>query len=547
MLVINMFTIISISCLLALLLPSLCETCPLGWVNFNSTKCYKYVAVNVNYADADRYCSDLNATLASLHSAEEQDFVLSLGRAHYTLSGVHWVWLGAVRNSSDSHEQFYWKDGSNFSDFSDWREGCPDRRVGENCVLLTVFRDRPSHWCNFKCDTNYDHVLCQRPYTNDTSPLARPATAGLPGRTRVSPWTGRLRPRVRTTSPPSTGTSTSTSAPGTPLQQPVYATATAPCPLTWQVYADKCYKFSHENVTGELAAFYCKRQFGGQLLAIRDEGEQLFAVEFAFDINAAKDAVWLAGRRNGSGTGDFVWRQADGSGNLPMDSYVNWAPHEPDNREGTEECVAMNDVHEFWGRWLDAPCSARFHVICTLDARQVPGAPSDSDESPGVVDTEYRDDDSGRPPVTAMRSDGSARLEKGATSTTVLVWLLLVTLSLFVLTLLIVVYSQRQKLRTIIGESRLNIYYKSAGRGGSRAGGGLGGGQFRNQRDSDSDVTRLEPEYAEPSMATGHYANSGLVSDHLNSSSLQTHGQGQGQRGGGGGFRSNFKDNASLI
>ena len=120
-------------------------SCPLGWHAYNGTKCLKYVAVNVNHSEAVRMCGEYNATLASVHSRDEEDFLLGLGRQYYTLSGVHWAWLGAMRPSADRQSPFTWPDGTEF-DYSNWRPGCPDTRAGENCVLMTVFRDRPSHW-----------------------------------------------------------------------------------------------------------------------------------------------------------------------------------------------------------------------------------------------------------------------------------------------------------------------------------------------------------------------------------------------------------------
>ena len=47
-------------------------------------------------------------------------------------------------------------------------------------------------------------------------------------------------------------------------------------------------------------------------------------------------------------------------------SYNNWAPNEPNNLTGNEQCVSVfgND-----GLWNDANCSSRYTIVC-----QIPGA-----------------------------------------------------------------------------------------------------------------------------------------------------------------------------
>ena len=345
------------SCLLLVLLmsswSSFVSSCPTGWTSFNDVKCFKYLALNVNYGEAETVCRNSNSTLASIHSREEQDFVLGLARIYSSLSGVHWVWLGATRNNS-ANNNFSWKDGSSLN-FTNWRDGCPDNRMDEDCVLMTVFRDRPGHWCNFKCTTNYDHVLCQKPKGKDdnstsTSPFNYPPRSfGLSG-----PWTSIGRPRIQFASIPA-------------ILPPRYRTSTPAevdeCDIGWDFKNNKCYKFISDNVTGEEARYYCKRYgTNAKPLTIHSESEQTWAVDFSFFKNEAKEAVWIGAFRSGPDLSNITWR--DGS---PMD-YTNWAAHEPDNRNKSENCVALNDMPKFYGRWLDAPCSLKFHLICEKPA-----------------------------------------------------------------------------------------------------------------------------------------------------------------------------------
>lgn len=71
--------------------------------------------------------------------------------------------------------------------------------------------------------------------------------------------------------------------------------------------------------------------------------------------------VWIGLRRAASGSHAFVWE----SGQPP--TYVNWAPGEPSNHNGNEDCVVVwRPGLSHAGRWNDAPCDSprRGAVIC---------------------------------------------------------------------------------------------------------------------------------------------------------------------------------------
>lgn len=142
--------------------------CDVGWQKFEN-KCFKYFQTKVNYKNAIQLCQVYNATLASVHSREEHVFIEDIARHYSTASGVHWVWLGGHRikrnqtNDSDEsltaspvfssakqtnqtvNREFQWEDGSAFN-YSGWRYNCPDKRRDEDCILMSIFQSRPSHW-----------------------------------------------------------------------------------------------------------------------------------------------------------------------------------------------------------------------------------------------------------------------------------------------------------------------------------------------------------------------------------------------------------------
>ena len=353
-----------------------------------------------------------------------------MARSHYTLSGVHWVWLGAERNASDS-EVFYWKDETELN-FTNWREGCPDKRQGENCVLMTIFRDRPSHWCNFKCDSNYDHVMCQKPWTNESSSEPSIDFSVTTSRPQLIPFSRRRTPVIRV--------------------MPTVAEPPDECDFGWDFKGNKCYKFIGQNVTGEEAKYYCLRYgSGSSSLSIHSEAEQTWAVDFAFYKNEAKEAVWLGALRSPQDKSLIVWK--DGS---PMD-YENWSEHEPDNRNKSENCVAMNDNSKFFGRWIDAPCSLKFHLICQKKAR-IPlstvhpfvireGSASNS----GSINSVWSDN---------LQSSAEGTQQSGISKgTMVFLIFVIIALKLIAISLGIMLYQQRKQIRRGITASKVNIYY----------------------------------------------------------------------------------------
>ena len=81
-------------------------------------------------------------------------------------------------------------------------------------------------------------------------------------------------------------------------------------------------------------------------------------------INDAAEEAWLRGLEGSSywwiGYNDIQvegsWRWSSGSS-----SYTNWAPGQPDNNLGQQDCAIDN-----WngGQWDDGPCTSAAYYIC---------------------------------------------------------------------------------------------------------------------------------------------------------------------------------------
>lgn len=279
-----------------------------------------------------------------------------MGRQHGSSNSAHWIWLGLVRNHSKTLD-FYWADGSSAT-YRNWRYGCPDSREGEDCVLLTVFREKSSHWCNFKCDSNFDHVICQRLITDGPLSEEKVVTESslIPFHTSWIWSDPFIVPEIGSTTP--TPLSKRTFPPD---QRPQIYNRTDVCPGGWAYNKDKCYKFFEETMTKEQAVYKCHFN-GGNIVTVRNDEEQMFIVEYAYYLNEASEAFWLGAQRIGPNQDDFAWQ--DGS-HL---NYTNWSDHEPDNRNQSEYCVVVNDIAKYFGQWLDSPCSQMYHVVCEQKA-----------------------------------------------------------------------------------------------------------------------------------------------------------------------------------
>ncbi|XP_075962469.1 galactose-specific lectin nattectin-like [Anarhichas minor] len=129
--------------------------CPMFWYSFNN-RCYKYVATDMTWADAEFYCVSEGANLVSIHSLEEQNFVKSLIKNFDPVEGVTWYGL------SDIHKEgtWMWSDGSAVN-FVYWSNGQPDHIKGyEHCVQTNY--PGALKWNDDQCSCTFPFVCASR-------------------------------------------------------------------------------------------------------------------------------------------------------------------------------------------------------------------------------------------------------------------------------------------------------------------------------------------------------------------------------------------------
>ena len=123
------------------------------------SNCYKYPEGDTaNWADAESKCQSLltGAHLASIHSAEEMQFVRDNVPTDHTVAS--WIWLGANLNGEGS---WTWTDGSSW-DYTDWYPGQPDNLGGsENCLEELLYAGVKG-WNDRPCD-QIRQVVCKAP------------------------------------------------------------------------------------------------------------------------------------------------------------------------------------------------------------------------------------------------------------------------------------------------------------------------------------------------------------------------------------------------
>ncbi|XP_037650485.1 lactose-binding lectin l-2-like [Sebastes umbrosus] len=128
--------------------------CPMFWYSFNN-RCYKYVATDMTWADAEIHCLSQGANLVSIHSLDEESFVKTLIKNFDPAEG--WTWFGF----SDLHKEgtWMWSDGCPVK-FTKWESGQPNGAGSQNCGDLN--HNPGWNWNDYECATTSPFVCASR-------------------------------------------------------------------------------------------------------------------------------------------------------------------------------------------------------------------------------------------------------------------------------------------------------------------------------------------------------------------------------------------------
>ncbi|XP_060565850.1 neurocan core protein-like isoform X3 [Ruditapes philippinarum] len=130
-----------------------------------------------------------------------------------------------------------------------------------------------------------------------------------------------------------------------------YNCETENCPANWYLFQGSCYFRSTKALEWLKAEEDCIA-LGGHLVEITSEEEN----NFTKSILSGGSRFWI-GLNDIKTEGDFVWVS---SGNTASGVYTKWAPTEPNDTLGNEDCVELYST----GDWKDRDCSEAWHYIC---------------------------------------------------------------------------------------------------------------------------------------------------------------------------------------
>ena len=103
--------------------------------------CYKGVSTKKSKASAENDCVGKDSHLASIHSANEMDFMVK------GTTNTDGVWIGGERKEN----LFQWIDGTNF-DYTNWDGSEPSNYSDENCILSTyIWGTGTGKWHDVPC------------------------------------------------------------------------------------------------------------------------------------------------------------------------------------------------------------------------------------------------------------------------------------------------------------------------------------------------------------------------------------------------------------
>ncbi|RVE65935.1 hypothetical protein OJAV_G00121150 [Oryzias javanicus] len=274
------------------------QGCADGWsARPHFRHCYKLFhkvdwSMKKSWGAALEDCISRGADLVSIHNQEEEEF-LSL----YTKGTSKWI--GLKHNPTEGG--YSWTDGTPLS-HTNWGPGEPNNHEGrEECVeMVSSTNGTFSWWNDLNCDAHQDWI-CEIP--KGKNPINPPEP------------------------PPPVPAPDCGSNPG------------------WRKNNNICYYYNDTDIVDFPTAMSRCFHEKATLVSIHDKDEQAYVSSM---VGTGKvTAAWIGMFMFGVANGEYIW--ADSS---PV-TYTHWAPGEPNNANGEEQCVQINR-HQ--GGWNDANC-----------------------------------------------------------------------------------------------------------------------------------------------------------------------------------------------
>lgn len=286
--------------------------CEKGWYNLGN-KCYKFFGIlwsqRVTWNAANIECQKIGASLVSIHSKDEQEFL-----ADVMLEVDSDVWIGM--QSVDRGTLFHWSDDTRM-DFTNWNDNEPaffdhlsSPSFSPGYPSLCVIMENSQHigkWNDIRCSSTHSYICQKMKDPANTQPYEDPFTC-----TNITGWY-----------------KLGSTCYGLFDQQN----------MTWMEAQKECQKYKADLITVKSAAvtFFMKRK-----LKLR---------------NLSNPYFWIGVREKRPNNYEFVSHQTF--------LYDNWMAGQPKAASSyLDNCAAIQRD----GRWIVRSCKERHPFICGTTA-----------------------------------------------------------------------------------------------------------------------------------------------------------------------------------
>ncbi|XP_042610685.1 ladderlectin-like isoform X4 [Cyprinus carpio] len=126
------------------------------------------------------------------------------------------------------------------------------------------------------------------------------------------------------------------------------------CESEWSAYKGRCFRFFNYQHSWIDAEKQCLG-YDGNLASVHRNEEYTFIQDLIKSHTQASTEAWLGGY---DAVSEGTWLWSDGSN---MNIQI-WAPNQPDNYNGNENCLVMN--YQPSNNWNDNPCYDKKPFVC---------------------------------------------------------------------------------------------------------------------------------------------------------------------------------------
>jgi hypothetical protein len=315
------------------------------WATYKDEKCMKIMSDGLsNFDDAKKACeAEPGATLVSIHTAEEQEFITNTFFKEKKIADSIWIALRKANN------EFKWSDTTKF-DFQNWDKESPSNTSLEDCVQMNPESSRLGKWSDELCSRR-NLALCQK----------------VPELSLI-----RLNKLLSTIKEIETFA----------LKKLVDVKMEMRYKYSIDIFKDEwIYLQTFNNTDGthkglifplddnketstrDQAAKKCEK-YNSTLVEIKSWDKQFIVNSFIGHIKTSPvginiNAFHLNGGQVSKGT--FKWLL----GNTEL-SYKNWFPTRPVSDDGYDLMGLTLDMNENFGKWFNFPKTTKQYVICEI-------------------------------------------------------------------------------------------------------------------------------------------------------------------------------------